>query len=251
MAFRDQTGDPVRRLAARLLRLDSRLAAVERRGSFLPVLDADPASPQPGQVWMLNDGRLRGVNADGDLIEWTNATTPGGSTSTNLKPAASRPHQHQSTYSATDAACYCPVHGKESQLFYGQIDSTHGERRVMFAFDSATIRSDLNGATVRKVEMKVRNLHSHGNGGVDIHWGGHRADDPLAATYSAAYRDVWSDRWPRVGGDDWREMPQWFGRAFRDDLIRGLTIDQPSSSLGFYGLIHSALDLRVTYTHKH
>jgi len=303
VTYRDQVPGVVARLKARLDRFESRIAALERRGLVIPVLDEDPADEDPTNLWLLNDGRLRARDAEGRIREWvptvdarpllpTFAADPavatgwrfwlrgsdaalrarlandtvvtftpsaGGSAadggtgstgnrvSTDPKPAHSQQRVHREVYSATDAKCYCPVHGVEGPLYYGRYSSTHGERRVMFDLPDATIRSDLDGAVVRKAELRVRNLHSYQNSGVDIHFGGHKSGS-LPGSFSQSYNNVWSGHWPKVGGDTWREIPKWFGQALRDDKIRGLTIDQPSTSVSYYGLVHAGLDLRITYT---
>lgn len=307
MTYQDQLPDPVARLAAKIDRLKDRIAALERRGLVIPVLDADPEVGDPTTIWLLNDGRLRAKDAEGRTHEWVptvdqgykiktlssnpaastgidfwldggsrelrarlgsgvvarfapiNAGTSsegggssqGSGTSSDPKPTATRSHQHRQTWGATNAASYCPVHGRENRdLYYGRWSSTHGERRVMFTFNDSDIRSTLSGATIRKVEMKVRNLHAYSNGGINIHWGAHNSS-ALDASFHQRFRNVWKDHWPKVGGDVWRTMPDWFGRAFRDGTIRGLTIDQPSTSVSYYGLVASGLDLRITYSHKH
>lgn len=65
MTFRDQSPDPWERIGAELDRMRLRIAALERRGFVLPLLDADPANPTIGEAWLFNDGRLRIHNADG------------------------------------------------------------------------------------------------------------------------------------------------------------------------------------------
>lgn len=349
MTYPDQTADSVARLAAIIARQGQRITALERRGLVLPVLDADPASGDPTNLWMLNDGRLRARDAEGRIREyrphdqqfiptlatdpatsagiklwfkpdgqlrgyladntlvkyqkmriiptvsavpaastdiniWVNTagnlgirmandtittftsdaagssgastnpnsgdTSPPPPTTNDPKPVLPKSHQHRGTWTANESRCYCPVHGIESQLYYGRWSATHGERRVMFGFDDADMRAKLGGATIRSVQMRVKNLHSFANSGVDIYWGAHR-EAVLPATFKRNYGGIFRSHWPKVGGDVWRTMPNWFGYAFRDDLIRGLTIDQPSTSRGYYGLIHPGLDITILYTHKH
>lgn len=306
MTFPDQTTDPEAKLVAWLRRLENRVTALERRGLVIPIVDVDPDDTLPGEIWMLEDGRLRTRNAGGDLKEWpdvtalrpalpTFATDPaastgwrmwlrgsdgqlrvrqandavrtfdptttaasgdggtgstGSGTSTVSKPATGRTHTHRQVWTANGTGCYCPVHGRESRLYYGRWDGTHGERRLMFGFDDAAIRTALSGASIRVVEMRVQNLHANLNSGVYIHWGGHN-QATLDASFHQRYRDVWKAHWPKVGGDVWRTMPAWFGTAFRDNKIKGLTVDQSSTSRTLYGQLATGLDLRITYSHKH
>lgn len=242
----DQTRDPVARLATELRWMKHRLKQLERGSLVVPVLDEDPDADDPTNLWLLNDGRLRGRDAEGRIREWV-ATAPGSSTSSDPKPAVLTPHLHQQTYEATDSACYCPVHGVEDPLYFGRVNATHGERRVMFMLPDTT--ADLAGASIQRVELSVRTLEAHQTQ-VEIAWGAHD-EAALGGTYHQRYEDVWRDTWPEVGGDEWRPMPRWFGEALRDSTITGLVVNQPSTSPAYYGRLDTALSLRITYTHAH
>lgn len=300
MTFPDETTDATRQHAAWLQRLEQRVAKLEA-GFIIPVLDADPEDEDPTNLWLLNDGRMRGRTADGVIVEYRPHTMPfvptvsadpsiasniklwfmqngqlrgrlandvvvnvsasagagsGNSpapppTSGTPKPPVTVIKQYRSYYAADDSACYCTTHGVESSLYYGRFSgSAHGERRVMFGFNDAAIRADLLGATIRSVQLRVKNLHAWPNSGVDIYWGAHNVG-ALGASWSQSYAPYWHSHWPKVGGDTWRSMGAaglWTGNAFRDNRIKGLTIDQPSTSNSFYGQVHPGLDLAITYT---
>ncbi len=226
--------------------MQARLDALERWGFRVPILDDDPSVDDPINLWMFNDGRLRGRDADGTIRQWTN-DTPGSSTSANPKPAVLTPHLHQTTWAASDSQDYCPVHGLETPLYFGQYDATHGERLVMFLLPD--IATELTGASIRQVELQAKTLDAN-QAQVEIAWGGH-AETSLGGTYHQQYEDVWRDTWPQVGGDTWRTMPNWFGEALRDGDITGLVVNQPSTSKAYYGRLDSVLNLRITYTHAH
>lgn len=223
-----------------------RVETLERWGFRVPVLDEDPAATEPINLWMFNDGRLRGRDADGTIREWQ-GNAPGSSTSSNPKPAVQTPHLHQTAWAATDSQCFCPVHGLEDPLYFGELDATHGERLVMFLLPN--IATELSGATVQQVELQARTLDAY-QAQVEIAWGGH-AESALGASYHQQYEDVWRDTWPQVGGDTWRIMPRWFGEALRDGDITGLVVNQPSTSKSFYGRLDTALSIRITYSHAH
>jgi hypothetical protein len=119
----------------------------------------------------------------------------------------------------------------------------------MFGLNDSGIRSDLAGATIRKVELHLRNTDSWAHSGIDISFGAHnRSSSP--GSFSAVRRRVWSGHWPESGtGATWRTVPNWIGTALRDNDIKGLTIDQPSSGAVYYGEADwSSLQLRITYT---
>jgi hypothetical protein len=245
----DQTRDPVARLAAELNRLRQRVKAMEDGGLKVPILDEDPSADDPTNLWLFNDGRLRGRDASGNIREWV-PTAPGSSTSGTPKPPTLTPHLHATTYAATDAAAFCPEHGVELELNFGFLSPAHNERLVMVIFDDATIRADLAGATIHGIEISARTLDSYLVDGVEIAWGGHN-ESALPGAYSQQYEDVWRDTWPRIGGEEYREMPRWFGRALRDDDIRGLVINQPSTAQSYAGRLDPAVSLRITYSHAH
>lgn len=225
----------------------------------LPTFASDPAVSTGWRMWLngstgafkarLANDTVKTFSADGAGGSTDGGTgSAGGGTTTVPKPPVVRRYTHQTTFFADDASCYCPVHGVESALYYGRYSSTHGERRLMYGFDATAIRAALTSqAQIIKTELIVTNLHSFANSGITISWGGHNLD-ALAGTFSQRYGGVWSGKWPKVGGHTWRTIPNWFGTAFRDGLIRGLTVDQPSSSLSYYGLLKSDLALRFTYS---
>lgn len=227
-------------------------------GPYVPTLSADPAASTNIKLWFLPTGALRGRLANNVVVAVTGtqgqasgATTPPPTTTTIPKPPVQTVQQYRKLYTADDTACYCPSHGVESALYYGAFSgSAHPERRVMFGFNDAAIRADLLGATIRSVQLRVKNLHSWPNSGVDIYWGAHNIA-ALGSSFSQAFKPFWHAHWPKVGGDTWRNMGSaglWIGQAFRDNRIKGLTIDQPNTSNSFYGQVHPGLDLMITYT---
>lgn len=237
---------------------------------FLPAAAYRPAIPTMSdaaavaagyRLWFNGNGELRGRLADGTVVAYAPIApaassdggdpTAGGSTSTTPKPSDPRPVKFRKTYTANWGRSFCPVHGAETgpDLYYG--DSTysthHGLRRVMLGFDDGQIRADLAGSSIVKVEVHALNTHAHYNGGVDIHWGGHNVDNPPGG-FSAVRRNVFVNHWPKVGdGAYWRGAPLWFGRALRDNDIKGLTIEQPNGSNAYYGRVSwGSIRIRIT-----
>lgn len=176
----------------------------------------------------------------------------GGSTSTKPKPTDTAPKRYRKVYSPTWARTFCPEHGVETggQLRYGTFaGSAHGNRRIMIGLDDATIRADLAGAAIRRTEIHLLNTDSWDYSGITIHFGAHNRSAAPAA-YSTVRRNVWDDHWPHTGdGKFWRRTSDWFGRALRDNTIKGLTIHQPSDANGYYGEIDwSTFRLAIEYT---
>jgi hypothetical protein len=306
--FLDQSDDPTGQLAALIQSLSDRIRSLEERGFRIPVLDADPAVDDPTNLWFLEDGRVRGRTADGNIHEfvsiaqlrspvptfasdpasstgwrlWFNGGTGelrgrlangsvvtyapvtagssgdggtgtnGGSTSTKTKPADPTPKKYRKTYATTWGRTFCATHGVETggRLRYGTFSgSYHGMRKIMLGFDDAAIRADLSGATIRDVELTMLNTDSWSHGGIDVHFGAHNKSGPQGS-WSAVRRNVWDGHWPETGtGPTWRDVPDWIGKALRDNTIKGLTIDQPSSSAAYYGEMDwASVQLRIHYT---
>jgi hypothetical protein len=226
----------------------------------VPTFASDPAASTGWRLWF-NGGtsRLRGRLANGSIIEYAPVTattssdggTPvsGSSTSTKPKPSDPTPKKYVSVYPTTWTRMFCVTHGIEAGGRYGTFPgSYHGMRRIMFGFNDSAIRADLAGSTIRNVELRMRNLDSWSYSGIDVHFGAHnKAAAPDA--FSAVRRDAWKGHWPAVGGGHWRNTTDWFGKALRDNTIKGLTIDQPSGSSAYYGeMDRSSLELRITHT---
>jgi hypothetical protein len=228
----------------------------------LPTFASDPAVSTGWRMWLVGGtGALR-ARLSNDTVKTFSADAAGGAsdggtppppptTSPTPKPPVVRRVTHVSTFAADDSACYCPIHGVENTLYYGQWSSTHGERRCMFGFDATAIRAALTSqAEILKVEIIATNLHSNLNSGVDVRWGAHNVDT-LGASWAQTYAGVWIGHWPKVGGRTWRNMGQagkWLGYQFRDGNVRGLTIDQPSPSSIYYGQMRGDIQLRFTYS---
>lgn len=178
-------------------------------------------------------------------------STQGGTATKKPRQPDPRPRKYRKDYSPTWGRAFNPQRGPESgnDLRFGYYDSTWGERRIMLGFDDAQIRADLAGAEILKVtwHMLVTDTYSHG--GVRVHFGAHDSSGP-PGIFSATRRNVWSGQWPDGGtGEWWRgAIPDWYGRALRDGTIRGVTIDQPSTSRLLYGEMRvSSVILRIQY----
>lgn len=190
-------------------------------------------------------------------------SSTGSGTTTQPKQPQASPHTHRKTYAPQWGRTICPVHGVElgSELRYGRWNSTHGQRRIMLGDfrevgTNTTPNDDLApGDSIRKVELHMRNTDAFSFSGITVRWGGHDRIPPTIS-YSAVRRNVFEAHWPHTGdGAFWRGGSgdiTWFGRAFRDDVIRGLVIDQLSDSRSFYGAMDwKSVRLRITYTHTH
>lgn len=245
MTADDKANEALQRTADRLAGVLSKLAGqasvVRSTGFRIPILDADPDADDPTNLWMLEDGRLRGRTAGGVIKEWAAVGSPGGTTTGTPKPVDPAPQRIYHTYKANWARMFCENHGAEdypAHVQYGWGGTKHNERKVMLGFDDAQIRTDFAGATIKQVQLRMLNTDSAYSSGVTLRWGAHN-QDTAPGSYSATRFDAWRGNWPQSGwgggAGHWRTIPAWFGNAFRDNQIKGMTINQPNRSRAWWG----------------
>lgn len=230
----------------------------------IPTRSTNPAADTGIDLWLDGaTGQLRARLANGKIVRFAPVTAT-ASGATPPKPAASGGSAKQKppdvpkvtrtrSYDSGWAASWCPRHGWEAgaDLRYGYYDGTHGERRVMIGLPDAAIRADLAGAAIVKVEVYLANIDSYSHAGVDISLGGHnntnRPDD-----YTGVVRRGVTRR--HFGENDAKfvTVDTWFGVKLRDNDIKGLLVDQPSTARNLYGAISGAGSsrpprIRITY----
>lgn len=241
-------------------------------GPTIPTLTATPATSTGIDVWIVNgSNNLRVRLSDGTIATYLSNTAA----AVPNPPASAWTTQLTSSTVAkpTDAALnsYRKVYvGTWAQMFYGdggqasswgadyfafgwkQSFSTYlgwGQLRTMIGFDSATIRADLAGATVQQVELYLNMTDAYGND-VLAHIGGHTYS-AAPNSYDPSVRDKSRGRWG-AHESAYRNLDTYFGNSLRDDVIRGLVIDQQSTSYSSYGQARGPSSdgpkLRISYT---
>lgn len=203
----------------------------------------------------LNDGTLQTYSADVPAVSAAGGgpSTP-GTTSTVAKPADPKKRSYTKTYSPNWVRTFCSRHGIEGGdegSRYGALGSGyHGERRIMFGFPDGTMRSDMSGAKITAVAIKMRNTDSWSHGGIDIHFGLH-SKDTAPGSFSQNRKNVYVGRWPESGwgggADRWRGASRSIGERFRDDDARGMTIDQPAGKTFYGSCDRDSFELRISY----
>lgn len=220
-----------------------------QRSARIPVLAADPPFEQGINLWMDPDGNLRSYGPDGTKYQYAKTAVTAASGSL---PADPQPETLTKTYAADWGQSYCDVHGVETGtpgVWYGDsLDGAHLARKVMLGLPDATIRADLAGATIDRVELAASNLDA-AQSLVYLHWGLHN-EDTAPGAYSAMRKDAHVDYWPRAGGGDapWRRVHNAFGEWLRDNAAKGLTIDQPGGAGNSGQLDWTSVQIRITYT---
>jgi hypothetical protein len=211
----------------------------------IPVLTAHPDVEDGITLYLDPNGNLRAMAPDGSIYQYTKTTltSPSGSF-----PADPMPEMFTATYAAAWARAFCATHGVESVPFPGYGDdptNTHGYRKIMIGFPSATIQTDLAGATIDDVELGITNVDAFVPQ-VTLHIGWH--DQTSAPTaYSATRAETVQIEVPRVG-HVWAPVDDVFGTALRDNLYDGITIEQPGGFTDSGAIDWAATEIRINYT---
>lgn len=211
---------------------------------FVPILTADP-DPEDGITLYLDpNGNLRSM-VEGTIYQYSKTTVTAASGSFASDP---QPELFEKTYAAVWARAFCDLHGAEDTTFPGYGDdpaNTHGYRRIMIGLPDATIRADTAGATIDAVTLTFTNTDAFAEQ-VTLHVGWH-AQTATPASYTATRADTVLIDAPKVGVVS-QQVDETFGTALRDDLYRGLTIEQPPGNINAGTIDWAATSITIAYT---
>jgi hypothetical protein len=236
--------------------------SVEDQRPAVPTFAADPASSTGWKLWSLTSGAVRLRLANGTIetiFAGTSSTsggtpTSGGPTSGTPRPPNPAPRRYVKHYKATWSEIYCQVHGtgeESGTLHYGRWSSTHGERRVMIGFNDSLIRSETAGGSIKAVRFRMLNTDAWAFAGISIHIGAHN-NSSSPGSFAAVRRDAYVAHWPEhgwggSGSGHWRAVSNWFGNSFRDNKIKGVTIDQPTGVTNYGEADARTAEFEITY----
>lgn len=231
----------------------------------IPTVGSDPAADTNKDMWLIAPtGQLRVRASDGTVFRYT-ADTPGTTTPAAPKPPAPpKPKPANPTkkrYTSTWFSAWSESYDgdgsrrtDDNHLYFGRVSSTHGRQRSLIGFDHNAIRTALTGASISKVEIYLYNLWAYNNSGVIIKFGGHNNSGRPGSYGGAVKNYVSSGHWNKPE-QRWQSISTWFGRAFRDNAIKGILIDQGTDSNSAYGYAAGVNDsgyglpkIRITYT---
>lgn len=251
-----RTGDPFDQIRQELDGLKNQIKGLSQAPLRLPVVDADPDSAQNGNVWLMEDGRLRVRNAAGTVKEYAPVGSPGGTTTTVPKPA---PPPAKKTYVSTWAATWTQAYKENgsqrtdtNHLYYGYADSFNGRQKSLIGFNWSAIKTQLTGASISKVEIYFHQIHAWWNWGAYVRFGIHN-NNGQPGTYGGVVRNNVSQVTYGKPQAKWATIATEVGVRFRDGTGRGILIDQLSSDRAFYGAAAGLSDsgsppyLRFTY----
>jgi len=139
-------------------------------------------------------------------------------------------------------------------IYQGQYSSTNGNQRSLIGFDDDTIRADLSGATISKVEIRLDNTHFYNNSGGTAVLGTHDyGSAPSTWSDSRVNQSRQNFSWAK-GALKWVTVSNSFGTDFKSGAATGIALGPgDSTSLTYYGYFvgqngTNKPQVRITYT---
>lgn len=168
----------------------------------------------------------------------------------------SPPTQYVKTYAANESASYQEDGSNRgvSSCYQGRYSATNGNQYSMIGFDDATIRSNLAGATINKVELYLNNNHFYSNSGGNAVIGTHNQTTLSGSHSSSQITDNIQQTHFDLGQAKWITIPNSIGNALRDNTAKGIALGPgPTTSQSYYGYFagngeSGEPQLRITYT---
>lgn len=128
-----------------------------------------------------------------------------------------------------------------------------GIMRSLIGFDNGSIRNELQGAKIERVELFIHNEHWYYYAGGTLYVGYHNhANEPDIFSHSAY--GVKSQKFYGRGGSQWVTLPNALAEGIRDGYYKGVSIFADSGAGEYYGIFSGMWDgdlapkLRITYS---
>lgn len=241
-------------VALEILNLKREIQMLRSSPPSIPRLQEDPGAESRVALWMLDDGRLRGRDAAGDVIEYAFEPSPGGSTSSDPPPTAPYiPATAVLTVGSSWSRSFTASELRSTgTLYFGDSGDGHGENFSMIGWSDDAL-SDLApgiaGTRILQVQL-VLNFTILRSSSCEIRMGLHSDSDPP----SEFEEDSWAPIRAMVSGTGEKEisLPVSVGYGMSEGSVNGVTIRQNSSSSALYGVAignatSSYPKLKVTY----
>jgi hypothetical protein len=230
--------------------VERKLMDTERpRGFVIPQLSADPPETDATNLWMRNDGRLRGRyrNSGGTFtyVDYPMRTDWGSPAAVPANPAPPSPgpvpQTYQTTWSASWSQTYTGTGSQrtdtigETSLVYGASGAdAYGQQHSLIGFDYASIASTLASSTIQRIELVMTNLEAYWSS-VQVFFGMHNytAEPVTSPTWEIILRKT-ANVIAEIG-DVRTQLPMAYAQALRDGTAKGLVLEAPSAERGFYG----------------
>lgn len=254
--------DDQARLAKRIADLEAAVRDLSRpRPTIVPILNTSPDANDPGNIWMLPDGRLRvrhlntagtafvvrefletsqAIQAHNNSLHAAAAAAGAGAVTSSVAPAPPKPSPktYTKTYYGTWSASYRDNDAKRTddpeRMYYGYSDGYNGRQKSLIGFNHTTISSDLTGSTIKSVKLRLHNVHAWWNDGATIYFGIHNnSSEP--STFPSLVRSMITKH--KFGKPQLRtvSMPLIVGTHLRAGTGKGIALQALSDSHEYYG----------------
>lgn len=222
--------------------IDERIRSQAARSFVVPLLDANPPTTDPTNMWVLTDGRLRVRWWDGSAWQVREFTPVAPTSPTPPAPPSPGPSPttRSKIWTATWSQSYRSSGAPRTDqgtkfMYYGSSgDSFNGRNRSLAGFDYADIVSSLSGSTVKRVQLKMTNIHAYNDSGVDVYFGIHNSTSEPASWPSIVRSKISKQHFgkPQTRTVD---LPLEFATRIRDGSGKGIAIEAPDSAQAHYG----------------
>lgn len=252
--------DPAeQRVLAELANLRADVQALQGSSVRVPVRAADPPATSSITLWILNDGRLRGRQGDGTIVEYAKksdipapVTPPGGGGSTVPPPV---PEYVPSTQEYRSGANWYQCYWKNGtevyanaggRLYYSMYTSTTGQLKSMIGFPNlaASLAAGPAGTRIAEVWFRLNNQHTYSNAGGSLRIGWHGAGGPPGSFSEGGEIGSISVGKP---SNNWYQLSNAVGEGMRDNVIQGITLNQESTNRALYGYAAQDAELRIVF----
>lgn len=165
--------------------------------------------------------------------------------------------QYTKTYTSTWTRSYQgdgSLRISNGDMYQGYYSSTNGNQRSLIGFDDDTIRADLAGATIDKVELRLDNTHFYNNSGGTAVIGTHSyGSAPSTWSGGTVNESRETESWAK-GALKWVTLSNSFGTDFKSGAATGIALGPgDTTSLTYYSYWvgqngTNKPQLKITYT---
>jgi hypothetical protein len=237
MADRPARG-PIEQMAQRIAALEAAIIDLSTKPLVVPVVNADPGTDYPGNIWIYPDGKVNVRLKDG-TVKTSSFGAVSAPTASNPTPPA-QPITRSSLWTAQWGQAYRSSGGftgsDNSKLQMGSTgDSYNGRQRSLIGFDYASIQSTLSGSKISRVQFWLYNWHTwYYNGGT--YWAGMHNNTVKPGSWGGTIgRDFVSSFHVPNTGPGWYDLATEFGDKLRDGTAKGVTLQAPNDDRTYYG----------------
>lgn len=241
-----RSADPNVVAIARIAALERAIVDLQSKSFRIPILDTDPPTDDPTNIWAFSDGRIRFRFRNTANTAWVIkeiiSTTAGSSTSATAKPAlGAAPQTQLKQYPAQWHQTYLGAGGQRTDsstlIFYGNGNDGNGRQRALVGVDYATAATDLASSTIKAVWLEIQALGAGDmTRGSDVYLGIHNFTAVQATwTGGGIPRSMVYRVHLNPNSKATLQLPLEFGTSLRDGWGKGIAFEVPTDALEFFG----------------